>query len=97
MIMSCGSYGEALTVYDNREYEVYIVGRDGNSKAGIFTKGGSQLNVGSNSETAITIDWLTAESSQKLDGSAQAIGEEFQGAVGKGNLKMQDGDAMIMQ
>ncbi len=89
-------YGEALSVYNSREYEVYILGRDADSKAGIFTKKGLQLNKGSDSENALAIDWLTAESSKGLDGSARSIGEEFENAIGKGNLKMQDGDAMIL-
>ena len=90
-------YGEALTIYNEREYEVYIVGRDDNSNAGIFTKSGKQLNVGSNSDQLLAIDWLIAASSQGLDGSARSIGEEFQDAVSKGNLKMQNGDEMIMR
>lgn len=88
-------YGTDLTVFDGREYEVYFVGRDGDSKAGLFTKDGTQINTGT-SDKELKVEWLSAKSTDGLDGSGRQGADEFAGATGRGNLKMRSGDEMLL-
>ena len=90
-----GGYGGTLSVFGGREYEVYFLGRDDDKNAGIFTKNGTQIGTGT-SETELKIDWLSAKSSDKLDGQGRTGADEFAGATGKGNLKMKNGDEMLI-
>lgn len=90
-----GGYGGTLTVHNGREYEVYFVGRDGNSKAGLFTKNGAQIGTGTD-EKSLKVEWLSASSTDGLDGSGREGSDEFSGATGKGNLKMKNGDEMLI-
>ncbi len=90
-----GGYGGTLSVFGSREYEVYFLGRDNDKNAGIFTKNGTQIGTGT-SETELKIDWLSAKSSDKLDGQGRTGADEFAGATGKGNLKMKNGDEMLI-
>ena len=90
-----GGYGGTLSVFGGREYEVYFLGRDDDKNAGIFTKNGTQIGTGT-SETELKIDWLSAQSSDKLDGQGRTGADEFAGATGKGNLKMKNGDEMLI-
>ncbi|MBR1877948.1 MAG: cadherin-like beta sandwich domain-containing protein [Paludibacteraceae bacterium] len=90
-----GGYGEPLTVLNGREYEVYFLGRDGDKNAGIFTKSGSQIGTGTD-EKSLKIEWLSATSADGLDGSGREGKDEFAGATGKGNLKMKNGDEMLI-
>ena len=90
-----GGYGEKLIAFNGREYEVYFVGRDGNSKAGLFTKSGTQIGTGT-SDKSLNADWLSATSADGLDGSGRTGNDEFSNATGKGNLKMKNGDEMLI-
>ena len=90
-----GGYDEKLTVFNRREYEVYFLGRDRDKNAGLFTKGGTQIGTGT-SENSLKVEWLSATSTDGLDGSGREGNDEFKGATGKGNLKMKNGDEMLI-
>lgn len=93
--MSEGGYGDKLSTFDNREYEVYFLGRSGSSDCGLFTKNGNLIST-TNTGTSLRADWLSAESKDETDGTARTMGEEFAGANGKGNIKMRSGDKLLL-
>ena len=87
-----GGYGGTLSTFGGREYEVYYINRDANSKLSVATtntdKAGSITTLGaSDNECAASDGWFIIKSSGNGGETGFAAAGEFQQSVRKINMK----------